>query len=58
LYLVKFGLTINIINRLDEDGQLKNIFVDSNKNLCSNAAFDKYKKTVDDFYAFELSRFL
>ena len=58
LRLVKMGLTINIINRLDEDRQLQNIFIDSNYNLNTNDEFDKYRQRVDDFYRFELSKFL
>lgn len=58
LHLVKMGLTINIINRLDEDRQLANIAVDDNGNLAVNDAFESYKEKADDFYRFELNRFL
>jgi len=58
LRLVKMGLPINIINRLDEDGQLRNISIDDNNNLYANDAFDRYKREVEDFYRFELSKFL
>ena len=58
LQLVKMGLTINVINRLDKDGQLNNISIDSNNNLYANDNFEKYKQGVDDFYRFELSKFL
>lgn len=58
IYLVKTGLTINLINRLEKDNQLQNITFDRNGNLVTNALFDTYLKGADDFYRFELSRFL
>ncbi len=58
LQLVKMGLTINIINRLDDDGQLKNISIDENNNLITGGTFEHYKQGIDDFYRFELNKFL
>ena len=58
IYLVKTGLTINLINRLEKDDQLKNITFDKNGNLVTNDQFDAYLRRADDFYRFELSRFL
>ena len=58
IYLVKTGLTINLINRLEKDDQLKNITFDRNGNLATNDLFDDYLEEADDFYRFELSRFL
>ena len=58
LGLVKFGLTINIINRLEEDDQLKNIFIDKYNNLYCDEKFEEYRTEVDDFYSFELGKFL
>ncbi len=58
IYLVKTGLTINLINRLENDNQLRNISFDKNGNLETNASFDLYREKADDFYRFELSRFL
>ena len=58
IYLVKTGLTINLINRLEKDDQLKNITFDKNGNLVTNDLFEDYLKGADDFYRFELSRFL
>lgn len=56
--LVKTGLTINLINRLEKDNQLDNISFDKNGNLVTNVHFNKYMDAADDFYRFELSRFL
>ena len=58
LRLVKMGLTINIINRLEEDGQLDNLVIDPNNNVCANLDFVAYKESVDDFFRFELEKFL
>lgn len=58
LQLIKMGLPINIINRLEQDNQLNNITVDKYSNLDANEAFQKYKDSMDDFYRFELSRLL
>lgn len=56
LQLVKLGLTINLINRLDDDGQLGNLSLDAQDNVQGNDAFEQYRASVDDFYRFELSR--
>ena len=56
--LIKMGLTINVINRLEEDKQIENIEIDINNNLSANDKFYAYKKEVDDFYRFELDKFL
>lgn len=56
--LVKMGLTINIINRLEKDKQIDNIEIDINNNFRTNERFQLYKKEVDDFYRFELDKFL
>ena len=58
IHLVKTGLTINLINRLENDDQLKNINIDKNGNLVTNHKFDTYLKDADDFYRFELNRIL
>lgn len=58
IHLVKTGLTINLINRLENDDQLKNIIIDKNGNLVTNHKFDTYLKDADDFYRFELNRIL
>lgn len=58
ILLSKMGLTINIINRLVEDAQLDNITVDENGNLIANEELESYKQNADDFYRFELNRFL
>jgi hypothetical protein len=56
--LTKIGLNIGLINKLEADGQLKNIFLDEYNNLAANAEFMAYKSSANDFYRFELERFL
>jgi hypothetical protein len=56
--LTKIGLNIGLINRLETDGQLKNVFLDEYNNLKANSDFNEYKNSANDFYRFELERFL
>ena len=58
LNLIKMGLTINIINRLEDDNQLENLKIDKNGNIIPNEKFITYANKVDDFYHFELNKFL
>jgi len=56
--LRKIGLSGSLISRLEEDGQLDNISIDEFKNVNVSFEFEEYKDSVDDFYKFELNRFL
>ena len=56
--LVKFGLNGNLISRLENDGQLKNISFDSVGNITVNESFKRFKNSINDFYRFEIERFL
>jgi superfamily II DNA or RNA helicase len=56
--LTKYGLNISLISRLSEDGQLSNLSFDSYNNLTANENFYKFLDTVDDFYKFEIKRYL
>ena len=42
----------------EKDNQLKNITFDKNGNLVTNKLFEDYLNGAEDFYRFELSRFL
>ena len=57
LNLLKQGLTINIINKLDSDNQIKNIIIDENNIIMSNEKFKEYKKKLDDFFRFEIDKY-
>ena len=54
--LLKMGLTISMISRLEEEKQLQNISLDANGNMHTTAAFEAYKREVDDFFRFSLDR--
>lgn len=56
--MMKMGLTISMIHRLEQDNQLKNIYFDSNLNLCTNKQFNIYKQNTDDYFQFILNRTL
>lgn len=56
--LIKTGLSLSLITKLQKDNQLNNIFLDTNNNLVTNSAFENYKKSVQGFYRFELDKFL
>lgn len=56
--LMKFGLSGNLISRLESDGQLKNIAFDSNGNIQTNRNFNEFRSSINDFYKFEIDRFI
>ncbi|WP_222930986.1 helicase C-terminal domain-containing protein [Treponema phagedenis] len=56
LSLLKQGLTINIINKLETDNQIKNIHIDENNIVHGTQEFQKYTKTLDDFFKFEIDK--
>jgi hypothetical protein len=56
--LQKQGLNLSLITRLQEDDQLKNVEKDQYNNLIGNADFYQYLETVDDFYKFEIKRYI
>lgn len=56
--LTKYGLNISLVSRLAEDDQLKNLVFDEFNNLMANEDFKKYIENVDDFYRFEIMRFI
>jgi len=56
--LTKYGLSLNLISRLEKDGQLNNISFDEFNNLVGNSDFDIFINSINDFYRFEISRYL
>src|SRR5690606_30422312 len=56
--LSKIGLSISLISRLKADNQIQNLKFDTYKNLEANNSFRDYKRTISDFYRFELERFI
>ena len=58
LSLSKLGLSLNIINKLIKDEQLNNLSINEFGNLIYNEQFSIYKENSDDFFKFELDKFL
>ena len=58
LSLSKLGLSMHVINKLVKDEQLCNLSIDEYKNLTYNEKFLEYKNASDDFFRFELNKFL
>lgn len=56
--LIKTGLSLNLINRLQKDDQLKHIHLDDNNNLVTDLTFENYRNKMRGFYRFELDKFL
>ncbi len=56
--LTKIGLSVSLITRLEVDDQLKYLYFDTSNNLKSRPEFEQYKNSVNDFYKFEIERFL
>ncbi len=56
--LSKIGLNVSLISRLERDGQLGNLVVDEFNNLRSTPEFDRFKDQINDFYRFEIDRFI
>lgn len=56
--LTKYGLSVSLISRLDKDGQLKNLSFDQFNNLKGNADFEIFINSIDDFYMFEIRRYI
>lgn len=57
LNLLKQGLTINVINKLDSDKQINNIMIDENNIASGNKSFEEYRETLDDFFRFEIDKY-
>lgn len=56
--LTKFGLSISLINRLSNDGQLTNLSFDDYNNLVANDNFKSFINEEDELYRFEVMRYL
>lgn len=56
--LVRFGLNVNIVKKLQTDNQIINLSVDLNGNLKSNEEFLIYKDSQNELFKFELNKYL
>lgn len=58
LSLIKKGLSISLVNKLNEDNQLDNIKMDKYNNLLKNNKLDEYINKLDDYERFEIEKYL
>lgn len=58
IQLTKYGLSVGMISRLEEDGQLDNLEFDEFNNLRATPALEEFLLTVNDFYRFEIRRYI
>jgi hypothetical protein len=56
--LTKYGLSVNMISRLQVDGQIDNLEFDEFNNLRATLKFKEFLLTVNDFYRFEIMRYI
>ncbi len=56
--LTKIGLSVNLVSRLETDDQLKNLYIDQFGNVKATPQFNDYKLQANDFYRFEIERFI
>jgi len=54
--LVNMGLSINLVNKLEEDEQLQNITYDAFGNLIRNENLDTYINSQDEYTKFKLEK--
>ena len=54
--LVNLGLSINMVNRLEEDDQLQNITYDSFGNLIKNESIKEYFDSLDEYTRFKFEK--
>ena len=58
LNLIKKGLSISLVNRLNEDNQLENLRMDEYNNLLINDDLKNYISELDDYERFEIEKYI
>jgi len=56
--LTKYGLSVSMISRLEEAGQLGNLEFDEFNNLRGTPALEEFLLSVNDFFRFEIKRYI
>ncbi|WP_298117124.1 DEAD/DEAH box helicase [Flavobacterium sp.] len=56
--LVRFGLSINLIKQINEDGEMKNLYLDKNGNLNAKKEFNNYLENQSELFKFEIRKYL
>lgn len=58
LNLIKKGLSISLVNKLNEDNQLDNLKMDEYNNLLINDSLIEYISKLDDYEKFEIEKYI
>lgn len=58
LNLIKKGVSISLVNKLNDDNQLENIKMDQYNNLVANDNLYEYINKLDDYEKFEIKKYL
>ena len=58
LNLIKKGVSISLVNKLNDDNQLENIKMDQYNNLVANDNLYEYINKLDDYEKFEIEKYL
>ena len=56
--LVRYGLSVNIVKKLIDDNQIKNLFLDEFGNLCVKDIFKHYLRDQPELFQFEINKYL
>ena len=54
--LFKLGFNSTVLTQLENDAQLKNVYLDEYNNLKFNEEFRKYKQKQDDYFNYEINK--
>lgn len=58
LNLIKKGLSISLINKLNDEKQLDNLMLDKYNNIIANEKLYEYINKLDDYEKFEIKKYL
>ena len=56
--LTKTGLSMSLVQKLQDANQIQNLSFDNNGNLIWNELFYNYLNGLDDFEQFEINRYI
>jgi len=54
--LLKMGFSGTLLSKLEDDNQINNFYLDQYYNLRYNSVFEDYKKTLDDYFVYEIEK--
>ena len=50
------GFSGTLLSKLEDDNQINNFYLDQYYNLRYNSVFEDYKKTLDDYFVYEIEK--